>query len=235
MADKEGDTCRSSKSRSGQQVSRNRLMPGLRVRHGGWTEERMQRFLDALAHTGCVRDAAGVAGVSNVAAYRMKHRYPMFSDAWERALSRAGQGLMAVAYKRAVEGRETVIIRGGQEVERRITPSDAILGLLLKRGDLTGGALIGGKTPEQYLSLDEWRRHIRFDDYGRKVETEDPRKVAEDFAAKMVQIRKRLKDHAAQGGTCPSCHQILPEGWPNHSMAELVAGGLVDLAELGAD
>ncbi len=165
-----------------------------------------------------------------MAAYRMKHCYPMFSDAWERALSRAAQLLMAVAYKRAVEGRETVIIRGGQEVERRITPSDAILGPLLKRSDLTGG-----KTPEEYLSLDEWRQHERFDDYGRKIEIEDPQKTAENFAAKIVQMRKRLKDYAAQGCTCPSCHHILPEGWPIHSIAELVTSGLVDLAELGAD
>ncbi len=48
-------------------------------------------------------------------------------------------------------------------------------------------------------------------------------------------MRKRLKDYAAQGGTCPSFHQILPEGWPNRSMSKLVASGLVDLAELDAD
>ena len=30
---------------SGPRVNRNRLMPGLRVRHDGWTEERTQRFL----------------------------------------------------------------------------------------------------------------------------------------------------------------------------------------------
>ena len=29
---------------SGPRVNRNRLMPGLRVRHDGWTEERTQRF-----------------------------------------------------------------------------------------------------------------------------------------------------------------------------------------------
>ncbi len=63
-----------------------------------------------------------------------KRRFPLFSGAWDRALSRAGEGLMAVAYKRAGEGKETIIIRGSQEVERRITPSDAILGVLLKRG-----------------------------------------------------------------------------------------------------
>jgi hypothetical protein len=61
---------------SGPRVNRNRLMPGLRVRHDGWTEERTQRFFDALGHTGCVRDAARVAGVSNAAAYRMKRRFP---------------------------------------------------------------------------------------------------------------------------------------------------------------
>ena len=134
---------------SGPNVSRNRLMLGLRVRHDGWTEERTQRFFDSLAHTGCVRDAARVAGVSNTAAYRMKRRFPLFSDAWDKALSRAGEGLMAVAYKRAVEGKETIIIRGGREVERRITPSDAILGLLLKRGDMAGNGLIGGKSPDE--------------------------------------------------------------------------------------
>ena len=44
-----------------------------------------------------------------------------------------GRGLEAIAYKRAVEGRETIIIRGEQEVARRITPSDAILGLFKAR------------------------------------------------------------------------------------------------------
>ena len=141
---------------SGPRVNRNRLMPGLRVRHDGWTEERTQRFFDALGHTGCVRDAARVAGVSNAAAYRMKRRFPLFAQAWEDALDRAGQGLLAIAYKRAVEGRETVIIRGGQEYERRITPSDAILGLLLKRGDMAGtGALT------RSLFLRKWVRPRR--------------------------------------------------------------------------
>lgn len=220
---------------SGPQINRNRLMPGLRVRHDGWTEERTQRFLDALAHTGCVRDAARVAGVSGASAYRMKRRFVMFSDAWERALSRAGQGLMAVAYKRAVEGKETVIIRGGQEVERRITPSDAILGLLLKRGDMAGAGLIGGKTQEEYLSFEEWQQHTRFDERGRKVEIEDPEVSAFKFADKMQQMRANLRQRVIDGETCPICRQAFPEGWPHQSMAELVAAGLVDHKKLFAD
>ena len=195
----------------------------------------MQRFFDALAHTGCVRDAARVAGVSGASAYRMKRRFVLFSQAWERALSRAGQGLMAVAYKRAVDGKETVIIRGGQEVERRITPSDAILGLLLKRGDMAGGGLIGGKSPEEYLSFDEWQQHKRFDARGRKIEIEDPEVSAHKFADKMEQMRKRLRQRVTDGETCPICKQAFPEGWPHQSMAELVAAGLVDHKELFAD
>lgn len=224
---------------SGPAVNRNRLMPGLRVRHDGWTDERTSRFFDALAYTGCVRDAARVAGVSNVAAYRMKRRFPLFAAAWDDALSRAGQGLMAIAYRRAVEGRETVIIRKGEEYERRITPSDSILGLLLKRGDLNGGGpigggLAGGKTAEDILSFDEWQQHKRFDDYGRKIEIEDPAEMSAKFIAQMSKIRQRLKDYAAQGGACPTCKQALPAGWPNQSMAELVASGLVDPDELHA-
>lgn len=46
----------------GPPISLNKLLPGLRVRHDGWTEARTQRFLDTLAHTGCVTDAARVAG-----------------------------------------------------------------------------------------------------------------------------------------------------------------------------
>lgn len=217
---------------SGPAVNRNRLMPGLRVRHDGWTEERTQRFFDALGHTGCVRDAARVAGVSNVAAYRMKRRFPLFAAAWDEALGRAGQGLIAIAYKRAVEGRETVIIRKGEEYERRITPSDAILGLLLKRGDMAGGGLIAGKSPEDMLSFEEWRAHTRFDARGRKMVIEDPEESARKFVAQMSQIRQRLDAYARANGECPTCRRPLPEGWPNQSMAELVAMGLVHPDEL---
>ena len=212
----------------GRKVDIATLFPGLRLRHDGWTHARTQRFLDTLAYTGCVTDAARVAGLSTAGARRMKRRFPKFSAAWDDALSRAGQGLMAVAYQRAVDGRETVIIRQGQEVERRITPSDAILGLLLKRGDLAGSGLIGGKTPDDYLSLEEWQQHKRFDAIGRKIVIENPVETNEKFVAKIMAIRARLNNYAATNGACPTFKQTLPEGWPNQSMAELLAGGLID-------
>jgi hypothetical protein len=209
------------------------MMPGYRKRHDGWNQQRLQRFLDVLAHTGCVEDACRCAGMSDVAPYRAKKKYPLFAAAWDDALERSRQGLIAIAYKRAVEGRETIIIRKGEEYERRIQPSDVMLSLLLKRGDMAGGGT--GLDPAEMVTIDEWRRHIRFDERGRKVEIEDPAQSAAKFSAKMAQIRARLNAHAAAGGACPCCKQQLPEGWPNQSMAELLAAGVVSEEELWPD
>ena len=217
---------------SGAKVDITVLFPGLRPRHDGWTQGRTQRFLDTLGFTGCVQDAARVAGMSAVGARRMKRRFPLFEAAWNDALARAQQGLIAIAYRRAVEGRETVIIRKGEEYERRISPSDAILGLLLKQGDMTGGKLSGAKVAEDFLTLAEWRAHTRFDERGRKVVIEDPVESARKFVAQMSRIRQRLDAYARAGGECPTCARVLPEGWPHQSMAELVAAGLVDPDEL---
>lgn len=57
---------------AGRAFEHNALMPGLRVRHDGWTAARTQRFLDVLGHTGCVTDAARVAGLSRTGARRMR-------------------------------------------------------------------------------------------------------------------------------------------------------------------
>lgn len=202
------------------------LFPGLRPRHDGWTQARTQRFLDTLSYTGCVRDAARVAGMSAVGARRLRRRFPLFAAAWDDALARGQIGLVAIAFQRAVEGRETIVIRKGEEYERRIAPSDAMLSLLLKRGDMAGG--VAGAASEENLSLDEWRQHKRFDKYGSKVTIENPAESSAKFIAKMKQIRSRLQEYAAAGGECPTCKQALPAGWPGQSMAELVASGLVD-------
>ena len=84
-------------------------------------------------------------------------------------------------------------------------------------------------------SFDEWQRHKRFDDYGRKIEIEDPEKTTEKFIAKMTEIRNRLKEYGRQGVACPTCKRPLPDGWPNQSMAELVGSGLVGPNELFDD
>jgi hypothetical protein len=174
----------------GPDISAASLFPGLRPRHDGWTQERTQRFLDTLAHTGCVKDAARVAGMSTVGARRMKARFPLFSAAWEDALARAQQGLIAIAYRRAVEGKETVIIRRGEEYERRIAPSDAILGLLLKRGDMAGGG--GLHNAEDVITREEFAAGWRFDDWGKKYKPESSG-ARERVLAKIDAMRARYQ------------------------------------------
>jgi hypothetical protein len=215
----------------GSPVDHATLFPGLRPRHDGWTEERTQRFLDVLGHSGCVEDAARVAGMSAVGARRMRARFPLFRAVWDAALARAGQGLVALAYKRAVEGRETVIIRKGEEYERRIEPSDAMLGLLIKRGDLVGGGA-GMARADDVLSFEEWERDIRFDGWGKKYQAQSTQEQGREFCDKMMVMRKRLFAYAEAGGTCPTCRQPMPKGEDGRSMAELVAVGLVGFDRL---
>jgi hypothetical protein len=137
------------------------LTPSHRTRHDGWTQERQVRFLAAVAHTGCVTDACRIVGVSRGSAYRLRGLHPDFADAWEKALLLAGQGLEAIAYKRAVEGSETIIMRNGVEVERRISPSDSLLALLIKRGRLNAGAFL---PDDEVITRAEHNDGWRFDE-----------------------------------------------------------------------
>lgn len=58
------------------------------VRHDGWTTERQLRFLDALARTHSVSEAAKLAGMSRESAYRLRERRDgaLFAALWDRIL-----------------------------------------------------------------------------------------------------------------------------------------------------
>ena len=188
----------------------NKLMPGLRVRHDGWTAARTQRFLDVLGHTGCVTDAARVAGLSRTGARRMRQKFPAFAAACDEAIARAGQGLIAIAYKRAVEGRETIIIRKGKEHERRIAPSDSILGLLLKRIDARSPD--EGYNRDDLISFEEFESGMTFDRDGKKFHGYNPgeiqKKLNENFDRATAWTARRV----AKTNTCWHCGQPLTDG-----------------------
>lgn len=198
---------------AGPKVDFAALMPGHRQRHDGWNASRVQRFLDTLAHTGCVSDAARVAGMSAMAARRAQKKYPAFAAAWDDALERSRQGLIAIAWQRAVEGRETVIIRKGEEYERRIQPSDAILSLLLKRGDMSGDRL--AREADRILTLEEWKAGWRFGAHGRKYKESPREEVIARLDAKFETMRKRLLAAADAQGVCIRCNAPLPPGKTN--------------------
>ncbi len=186
----------------------NPFMPGLRIREDGWTAARTRVFLATLARTGCVTDAARIAGVSRTSVNRSRALFAPFDKACGAAIAQALRGLEAVAYERAVAGREMVIMRNGKEVERRIVPSDSMLGLLLKRGDLKNGRDVH-LTPEEarayelpravrhrFLSREEYFSGIVFDktrddwDAG-KVQGPTSDEVDAAFLARLAILRKQ--------------------------------------------
>jgi hypothetical protein len=59
-----------------------------RCRRDGWTAERQLRFLDALARTRNVGNAAAAAGMSRESAYRLRERRDgaLFALLWDRNL-----------------------------------------------------------------------------------------------------------------------------------------------------
>ncbi len=183
---------------------KNPLIPSYRLRHDGWTPARTKTFLATLRQTGCVTDAARTIGMSTASGYRLRKRDAVFRAAWDAALADARRGLIAVAHERAVVGRETVIIRKGEEVERRIQPSDSMLALLIKHGDMggdgSGQQRVGNRTADKILTLEEWREGKEFDSHGRKIDGESMEDIRARIDAKLDAMRERLERRQQETG-----------------------------------
>ncbi len=176
------------------------LTPGYRVRHDGFTADRQRRFLAVLQYSGCVADACRVIGVSTTTAYRVRKQHSKFAEKWDKALCAAQYGLEAIAYKRAVEGTETIVIRNGVEYERRIAPSDTMLALLIKRGRLNAYAFL---PDDEVISRAEFEAGYHFDDQtGEKKKMARSRgeasAVRTAFIAKLMQMRERKEASEAR-------------------------------------
>ena len=166
-------------------------------RHDGWTELRRKTFLAVLRESGCVTDACRVAGMSDTSAYRLRRRDPEIAAAWEEALANGQRGLVAVAHQHAVVGKETIIYRNGVEVERRVAPSDSMMALLIKRGDL--GGRVGSRTTDRVITWEEWQDGWRFDEEGKKVTREaEAAAVRASLDAKLAAMHEKIKAREAR-------------------------------------
>ena len=78
----------------------------LRFRHDGWTPERQENFIRALAESGCVEEAARRVGKSASGAYALRARpdAQSFRLAWEAALDMAMQRMSDAAISRCIHG-----------------------------------------------------------------------------------------------------------------------------------
>lgn len=93
-------------------------VPG-RARRDGWTPERQQQFLAALARAGTVTAAARAVGMTARSAYTLRRRAGEdsgFARAWDAALERGCDDALAIVTGRAIEGELVPIIRRGRLV-----------------------------------------------------------------------------------------------------------------------
>ena len=104
-------------------------------RADGWTIDRQQRFIEMLADTGSVTQAALEVGLSASSAYRLR-RLPEasgFATAWDIAVQTASRRLIDIAMDRVIHGsEEPVFDRDGNRVGRRIKYNDTLLMFMLR-------------------------------------------------------------------------------------------------------
>lgn len=105
------DKSRKKSASSGLPIANARGGPQRRVlRKDGWTAQRRALFLETLADTANVREAARVAGMGKSCAYYYRQRDPGFAKAWTQALDVAFDELGTLLLRHALFGTEQVEI-----------------------------------------------------------------------------------------------------------------------------
>lgn len=92
-----------------------------RARHDGWTPDRQLAFVEALAESACVTDAAKSVGMSAAAAYSLRNRNEAgaFRVAWDVALAIGVRALGDAVISRALHGEAVPIFHKGEQVGER--------------------------------------------------------------------------------------------------------------------
>src|SRR3954471_8549665 len=114
------------------------------VRHDGWTGEKIATFCETLAETAVVAEACEAARMGISGAYAARRRNPVFSAAWDAALSIARERLADTLLARSMEGNIEQLYRDGEIVgERHLLDNRLGLAILRRLDRLaeTGAAL----------------------------------------------------------------------------------------------
>ncbi|QIG78968.1 hypothetical protein [Stakelama tenebrarum] len=115
----------------------------------GWTAQRQRKFIDILAETGCVSDAAAAVGLTPRSAYRLRLRpeAESFHRAWDAALTLASNRLLTMAYERAVYGNIRQVWQRGEVIGEERVPPDRLLMFLLRHLDPMRFGRLSGLMP----------------------------------------------------------------------------------------
>jgi hypothetical protein len=120
-------------------------------RHDGWTVERQQAFIAALADTGCVAIAARMVNMSGDGAYQLR-RQPgaeSFRAAWDAAQTLGLQPVKDEAFHRAMHGQLVPVFVAGKLMGFRRKKNDRLLMFILRH---YGQDAHGRRTTVNYFS-----------------------------------------------------------------------------------
>ena len=108
-----------------------------RARHDGWTALRQRQFIEALADTGSVSEAADEVGMSRRSAYALRRAATgqAFRFAWDLALEHASQVMADNATARAVNGYTVAKVYGGEVVHEEVRFNEQLVMRLLASRD----------------------------------------------------------------------------------------------------
>lgn len=131
----------------------------LRPRHDGWTPARQRAFIEALAQTACVEEAANYVGLSRASAYALRRRAgaESFRDAWDAALDLGVAQLAEAALSRALHGVATPVFYQGEQIGERRRFDEKLTMFLLRYRD-----------PRRYGAWNDRERHFYARDAGKE-------------------------------------------------------------------
>jgi hypothetical protein len=110
----------------------------VRQRHDGWTPKKQRDFIEALAATACVTEAAKAVGMSPKSAYLLREREDAgsFHAAWIAAQHYAVATLEGAAFSRAIYGVPVPHYYKGELVGEHRKYNDGLAMFLLRHNDL---------------------------------------------------------------------------------------------------
>ena len=120
-----------------------------RARRDGWTPERQERFIAALARTGTVTAAARAVGMTARSAYKLRDRAgedSEFARAWDAGLERGCDDALSLLAGRAIEGERVPVFYGGRQVgEYRRYDNTLAIAVLRAYAARKSGSFDGGR------------------------------------------------------------------------------------------
>ena len=111
----------------------------VRSRHDGWTPQKQRDFIEALAATACVTDAARAVGMSPKSAYLLREREDAasFHAAWVAAQQYSVATLEAAVFSRAIHGVPVPHYYKGELIGEHRKFNDGLAMFLMRHNDLS--------------------------------------------------------------------------------------------------